>query len=113
MVITNPTHFAVALRYDPLRHEAPLVVAKGEQLVALRIRQLAEQHDVPIWEDRLLARALYGSATVGKPIPAELFQAVAEVLAFLFRLRAGQPARPPQPTNAELLGLPAAAAAGA
>ena len=107
VVITNPTHFAVALRYDPLRHAAPMVIAKGEQLTALRIRQLAEQNGVPIWEDKFLARALYASVSVGKPIPAELFQAVAEVLAFIFRLRAGQPARPPQPTTAEALGLPA------
>lgn len=107
VVITNPTHYAVALRYDPLTHEAPMVLAKGEQMTALRIRQLAEQNAVPIWEDKLLARALYAGAVVDQPIPAQLFQAVAEVLAFIFRLRAGQPARPPQPTNAEMLGLPA------
>ena len=107
VVITNPTHYAVALRYDPLADEAPVVLAKGEQLTALRIRQLAEQNDVPIWEDKLLARALYASATVDKPIPAQLFQAVAEVLAFIFRLRSGQPARPPRAASANALGLPA------
>ena len=111
VVITNPTHFAVALRYDPLSHAAPVVIAKGEQLTALRIRQLAEQHGVPIWEDKLLARALYASVPVGGPIPAELFQAVAEVLAFIFRLRSGQPARPPEPTSAESLGLAGAGGA--
>ncbi len=97
VVITNPTHLAVALKYDPLTEDAPVVVAKGERLVAQRIKQIALEHDIPLMEDRALARALYAGSAVGKPIPAQLFQAVAEVLAFIFRLRAGLPARPPAP----------------
>lgn len=97
VVVTNPTQIAVALRYDPLTQDAPVVVAKGERLVALRIRQIAEEHGIPLMEDKPLARALYAGSAVGKPIPAHLFQAVAEVLAFIFRLRAGLPARPPAP----------------
>ncbi len=104
VVVTNPTHLAVALKYDPLSHEAPVVVAKGERLIAERIKQIAEQHDIPVWEDKPLARALYAGSAIGKPIPAHLFQAVAEVLAFIFRLRAGLPARPPEPRSELALG---------
>ncbi len=97
VVITNPTHLAVALRYDPVEMEAPVVVAKGERLMAQRIKQIAQEHHIPIWEDKPLARALYRGAPLNRPIPSHLFQAVAEVMAFLFRLRAGLPGRPPRP----------------
>jgi flagellar biosynthetic protein FlhB len=86
VVIANPTHFAVALRYDPTRSGAPEVLAKGRDRVALRIRAAAEQHDVPVVEDKPLARVLHDTCEVGRTIPENLFQAVAEVLAYVYRL---------------------------
>jgi flagellar biosynthesis protein FlhB len=85
VVVTNPTHFAVALRYDGTR-TAPVLVAKGKDLVALQIRRIAEEHDVPIVPDPPLARALHGSTEVGQMIPEEMYAAVARVLAFVYRL---------------------------
>lgn len=87
VVVTNPTHFAVALRYEPGTMSAPKVVAKGADLIALRIREVARQHNVPIVEDKPLARALYKAADVGDDIPEKLFQAVAQILAYIYRLR--------------------------
>lgn len=87
VVITNPTHFAVALRYDGTRMDAPLVVAKGQDYLALRIREIARKHDVAIMENKPLARALFERSEVGDMIPGDLFQAVAEVLAYVYRLR--------------------------
>ena len=89
VVITNPTHIAVALRYDPEAAPAPIVLAMGQRKVAERIKQLARDADVPMVENRPLARALLASASVGSMIPAELYVAVAEVLAFVIRQRAG------------------------
>ena len=86
VVITNPTHFAVALTYER-GQSAPEVVAKGADHLAARIRALAREHGVPIVENPPLARAIYGRADVGERIPAELFEAVAEVLAYLIRLK--------------------------
>lgn len=86
VVVTNPTHFAVALKYER-GQSAPEVVAKGADHLALRIRTLAREHGVPIIENPPLARSLYGRAEVGDRIPAELFEAVAEVLAYLIRLK--------------------------
>lgn len=86
VVVTNPTHYAAALRYDRLEMGAPRVVAKGRNQVALRIRQAAEKHRVPIIEDAPLARLLHRTTEVGREIPENLFQAVAEVLAFVYRL---------------------------
>lgn len=85
VVVTNPTHFAVALRYDPLTMAAPVVVAKGRNLLAARIRRLAVFHGVPIVENRPLARALFAYVEIGLPIPGKLYAAVAEILAFLQR----------------------------
>jgi|SRR5271165_542436 len=85
VVVTNPTHFAVALRYDGTR-TAPEVVAKGQELVAAQIRRIAEEHDVPVLSDPPLARALHASTEVGQVIPEELYAAVAGVLAFVYRL---------------------------
>jgi flagellar biosynthesis protein FlhB len=85
VVVTNPTHFAVALRYDGSR-AAPEVVAKGQDLIAAQIRRVAEEHDVPIVADPPLARALHSSAEIGQVIPAELYAAVARVLAFVYRM---------------------------
>jgi flagellar biosynthesis protein FlhB len=84
VVLTNPTHFAVALRYDGTR-TAPEVVAKGQDLIALQIRRIAEEHDVPVVPDPPLARALHDSAEIGQMIPETLYAAVARVLAFVYR----------------------------
>src|SRR5271165_1580537 len=84
VVVTNPTHFAVALSYDGTR-TAPEVVAKGQDLVAAMIKRIAEEHDVPIIADPPLARALHSSAEIGQLIPQELYAAVARVLAFVYR----------------------------
>ncbi len=86
VVIANPTHFAVALRYDPRVASAPEVLAKGRDRVALRIRAAAEANGVPVVEDRLLARLLHDTCEIGRAIPENLFQAVAEVLAYVYRL---------------------------
>lgn len=86
VVVTNPTHYAAALRYDRLEMGAPRVLAKGRNQVALRIRQAAEEHRVPIVEDPPLARLLHRTTEVGREIPENLFQAVAEVLAYVYRL---------------------------
>ena len=87
VVITNPTHFAVALEYRRGAMTAPTVVAKGQDLVAQKIKQIAYDHGVPTVENVPLAQALYKSAEVGDAIPADLFGAVAEVLAYLVRIR--------------------------
>jgi flagellar biosynthetic protein FlhB len=85
VVVTNPTHFAVALRYDGT-HAAPEVVAKGQDLIAAQIRRIAEEHEVPIVPDPPLARALHKSTEIGQVIPEELYAAVARVLAFVYRM---------------------------
>ncbi|MFA8437488.1 flagellar biosynthesis protein FlhB [Pueribacillus sp. YX66] len=87
VVITNPTHFAVALKYDEETMEAPQVVAKGVDYIALKIKTIAETNDVVIVENRHLARALYKEAEIGDTVPEQLFQAVAEVLAYVYRLK--------------------------
>jgi flagellar biosynthetic protein FlhB len=84
VVVTNPTHFAVALGYDGSR-TAPEVLAKGQDLIAAQIRRIAEESDVPVVADPPLARALHGSTEVGQMIPHELYTAVAQVLAFVYR----------------------------
>jgi flagellar biosynthetic protein FlhB len=84
VVIMNPTHFAVALKYDP-DSSAPTVVAKGQDILALKIRDLGRENGVHVTENPPLARALYAQVDVGHAIPEELFQAVAEVLAVVFR----------------------------
>jgi flagellar biosynthetic protein FlhB len=86
VVVTNPTHFAVALRYDAQRMAAPVVVARGEDWMAFRIREIAAAHGVPIVEKPALARALYATVKVGQMVRPELFEAVAEVLAYVYRL---------------------------
>ena len=87
VVITNPTHYAVALRYDLKENKAPYVVAKGQDQVALRMRELAKEYDLVIMENKPLARALYTQVEIGQGIPEDLYKAVAEVLAFVYRLR--------------------------
>lgn len=86
VVVTNPTHLAVALKYDPAVAAAPRVVAKGARLIAEKIKELATEHGVPIVENRPLARALFRSCEVGDLIPPDLYQAVAEVLAYVYEL---------------------------
>jgi len=87
VVITNPTHYAVALRYEGTTMEAPKVVAKGVDYLAIRIREIARAHDVVIVENRPLARTLYERTDIGDTIPADLYHAVAEVLAYVYRLK--------------------------
>jgi flagellar biosynthetic protein FlhB len=85
-VIVNPTHYSVAIRYEMESMAAPLVLAKGKNYLALRIRQIALDHQIPIIENQPLAQALYKSADVGQEIPPHLYRAVAEVLAYIFKL---------------------------
>jgi flagellar biosynthetic protein FlhB len=89
-VIVNPTHYAVAIRYSMESTAAPMVVAKGKNYVAARIRKLAQEHNVPIVENPPLAQALYKSADVGQEIPAHLYRAVAEILAYIYRMMNGR-----------------------
>jgi flagellar biosynthetic protein FlhB len=89
-VIVNPTHFAVALKYDMNLPGAPRVVAKGRNYLALRIRQKAIDHQVPLIENPPLAQALYKAVDVGQEIPADFYRAVAEVLAYVFKLMNGR-----------------------
>lgn len=85
VVVTNPTHFAVALKYERGRDRAPVVLAKGHNLLARRIKALALEHGVPMVENKPVARALFKFGQVGKEIPAQLYQAVAEILGFVYR----------------------------
>lgn len=85
VVVTNPTHFAVALKYERGKDKAPLVLAKGEGAFARRIKELAANHDVPMVENKPVARMLYKVGKVGKPVPVELYQAVADILAFVYK----------------------------
>lgn len=87
VVVKNPTHFAVALRYKADKDSAPVVVAKGQDYVALKIIEIAQRHNIPTKEDRPLARALYASVEVGREIPSEFYQALAEVMAWVYRLK--------------------------
>jgi flagellar biosynthetic protein FlhB len=91
VVIVNPTHFAVALKYDPKKMRAPIVLAKGVDLVAQNIRRIAEEHRVPVFEAPKLARALYRSTDLDKEIPNGLYVAVAQVLSYIFRVRTLNP----------------------
>lgn len=86
VIVTNPTHFAVALKYDQ-EMLAPIIVAKGQNLIAQKIKEIAKEHRVVIVENKMLARALYASVEIGQPVPHELYQAVAEVLAYVYKLK--------------------------
>ena len=83
LVIVNPTHYAVALRYNRQEGGAPLVVAKGQDLIALKIREIAEEHEIPVVEDKPLARSLYDSVEVDRMIPPEFYKALAEIIHYL------------------------------
>ena len=87
VVVTNPTHYAIALKYDDLAMRAPKVIAKGKDLLATRIRERAEEHDVPLFSAPPLARALYRSTKLDHEIPAGLYTAVAQVLAYIYQLK--------------------------
>jgi flagellar biosynthetic protein FlhB len=87
VVLTNPTHLAVALKYDREVMDAPFVVAKGERLVAERIKEIAREHGVPVIEDKPLARALFKICEIGEIVPDTLYRAVAEVLAYVYRVK--------------------------
>ena len=87
VVITNPTHFAVALKYDMDTMATPMVVAKGKNLIAQKIKEIARESGVPMVENKPLAQALFKSVEIGQGIPEELYRAVAEVLAYVFRLK--------------------------
>ena len=89
-VIVNPTHYAVAIRYDMEAMPAPIVVAKGKNFIAARIRKIAIENQVPIIENPPLAQALYKAADVGQEIPVHLYRAVAEILAYVYRLMKGK-----------------------
>ncbi|WP_246939892.1 flagellar biosynthesis protein FlhB [Bacillus pinisoli] len=87
VIITNPTHYAIALKYDETKMDAPYVVASGVDYIALKIRSIAENHEIPTIENRPLARALYEQTEIGDAVPEEFFKAVAEILAYIYRLK--------------------------
>lgn len=87
VVITNPVHYAIALKYEPLKMGAPVCVAKGQDLIAQRIKQIAEENDISIIENKPLARELFRRVEIGDEIPDDLFTAVAEVIAFVYKLK--------------------------
>jgi flagellar biosynthetic protein FlhB len=102
IIVTNPTHFAVALKYSDKDMRAPRVIAKGTDLVALRIRELAREHNIPVLEAPPLTRALYRHTRLDAEIPVALYAAVAEVLAWSYQLSRQTTeggALPPRPTN--------------
>lgn len=87
VVIRNPTHFAVAIKYDPEKNRAPVVLAKGADLIAFKIIEIASQHDITLTENKPLARALYDAVEIGQEIPEEFYHEVAEILAFVYDLK--------------------------
>jgi flagellar biosynthetic protein FlhB len=93
VVITNPTHFAVALKYELDEMDAPVLLAKGQDFLALKIREIAEEHGIPIIENPPIARALYAGVEVDQEIPPEHFKAVAEIIGYVFRLKGKMPKR--------------------
>ena len=93
VVVTNPTHFAVALKYDSETMAAPRLVAKGADHLAFRIRELAKQHDIPVLENPPLARGLYSSVDMDREIPPEFYKAVAEIISYVYRLKQRMPGR--------------------
>lgn len=106
LVVMNPTHYAVALKYDESVMGAPRVVAKGADALALRIRDLAREHGVPVLQAPALARALYAHTEVDREIPGALFTAVAQVLAWVYQLRAARETRRPEPPAPAIERLP-------
>ena len=112
-VVMNPTHFAVAIRYDEASMRAPQVISRGADLLALKIRDVARSHAIPVLQSPVLARALYAHAELGQDIPSGLYTAVAQVLAYVYRLKAalrgeglmpGDPPEPEVPADLDPLG---------
>ena len=97
VVITNPTHFAVALKYEGQKNNAPIVVAKGVDFVAEKIKEIALHHKVNVFCAPALARAVYYSTELNQEIPSELYIAVAKVLAYVFQLKSAVPGKYPDP----------------
>lgn len=87
VILTNPTHYSVALKYDPAQDMAPVCIAKGADLVALRIRELAFEHDIPVVENKPLARLLYDTVDIDQTVPVEQWEIVAEIISFVFDLK--------------------------
>ncbi|WP_219211227.1 EscU/YscU/HrcU family type III secretion system export apparatus switch protein [Variovorax boronicumulans] len=96
-ILMNPTHFAVALRYDDATMSAPQVISKGADVLAMKIREIANEHKIPVVQSPMLARALYAHAEIDQAIPASLFTAVAQVLAYVYRLKAAMRGEGPMP----------------
>lgn len=107
VVVTNPTHYAVALKYEGATMRAPRVVAKGADLVAAQIREIARSNNVPLLEAPPLARALYRHTEIGEDVPAALYTAVAEVMAWVYTLRQAAAAGVPAPSEPDHLSVPA------
>jgi len=107
LVVMNPTHYAVALKYDEATMAAPRVVAKGADLLALQIRDIAREHEVPVLQAPVLARALYAHAELDREIPLPLYGAVAQVLAYVYQLRAAMIGQAPMPGELPPLDVPA------
>jgi flagellar biosynthetic protein FlhB len=105
-VVMNPTHFAVAIRYDEASMAAPSVVAKGADLIAMKIRDVANEHQVPVIQSPMLARALYANSDIGHSIPLALYSAVAQVLAYVYRLKAAMQGQGPMPGALPELEVP-------
>ncbi len=87
VIITNPTHYAIAIKYDNNLSDAPQVIAKGQDLIAQNIKKVAKEHSIPLFENKPLAQTLYNTVEIGESIPPDLYQAIAEVLAYIFSLK--------------------------
>jgi flagellar biosynthetic protein FlhB len=105
-VLMNPTHYAVAVQYDDSKMAAPRVISKGADLLAFRIRDLAKEHDIPVLQSPMLARALYANAEIDQDIPTSLYTAVAQVLAYIYRLKAAMNGNGPMPGEPPLPYVP-------
>ena len=99
-VLMNPTHFAVAIKYDDKTMRAPQVISKGADLLAMKIRDIAKHNAIPVLQSPMLARALYANAELDQDIPASLYTAVAQVLAYIYRLKAAMRGDGPMPGEA-------------
>jgi flagellar biosynthetic protein FlhB len=106
VVITNPTHFAVALKYDPSKGSAPVLLAKGGDFTALKIREIAQEHQVMLLESPALARAVFYSTELDQEIPAGLYLAVAQVLAYVYQIRQYQAGKGKRPAPLPDLPIP-------
>ena len=87
VVVTNPTLLAIAIRYEPLEMDSPVIVAKGKLFIAEKIKEIAFRENIPVVEDKLLARTMFDKVEVGDEIPVEFYNAVAEILAYVYKLR--------------------------